>query len=124
MRNFRELRVWEKAHNFVIDVYRHSKGFPSEERYGLTSHIRKSVTSIPSNIAEGCGRDSEKDLSRFLSYAAGSASETEYQILLARDLGYLNEKEYDHLSSLVIEVKRMLYSLIQSLSSPTVEGGD
>ena len=121
MRNFRELKVWEKAHNFVIDVYRHSKTFPPEERYGLTSHIRKSATSIPSNIAEGCGRDSEKELSRFLSYAAGSASESEYQILLAHELGYLNEKEYDHLSLLVTEVKRMLYSLIQSLSSPRVE---
>jgi len=117
MRDFRELNVWQKAHSFALDVYRHSKRFPSDERFGLTSHLRKSATSIPSNIAEGCGRESEKELSRFLIIAAGSASETEYQILLAHELDYLNKDEHDHLHALVTEVKRMLYSLIQRMSS-------
>ena len=117
MRDFRELKVWEKAHGLVLDVYRHSREFPSEERYGLTSHLRKSAVSIPSNIAEGCGRNSEKELSRFLSYAAGSASETEYQVLLAHDLGYLSKEQHEHVKSLVTEVKRMLYALMRSLSS-------
>ncbi len=117
MRDFSELKVWEKAHNLVLDVYRQSKGLPSDERSGLTSHLRKSVASIPSNIAEGCGRESEKELSRFLSIAAGSARETEYQLLLAHDLGYLSNDEHNHLHMLVTEVNRMLYSLIQSLSA-------
>ena len=116
MREFRELKVWQKAHSFVLDLYRHTMGFPSEERFGLTSHLRKSATSIPSNIAEGCGRRSEKEFSRFLGIAAGSASETEYQLQLAHDLGYLTDGEYQHLSALVTEVKRMLYSLIQRVS--------
>ena len=118
VRDFRELKVWQKAHSFVLDVYRHTTAFPSEERYGLTSHLRKSATSIPSNIAEGCGRRSEKELSRFLGIAAGSASETEYQLLLAHELDYLGESEYLHLSGLISEVKRMLYSLIQKVSPP------
>jgi len=117
MRDFRELRVWQKAHGLVLDVCRHSNSFPSDERFGLTAHLRKSATSIPSNIAEGCGRKSEKEFARFLSIAAGSTSETEYQLLLARDLGYLEEKPYAHLNQLVNEVKRMLNSLIQKLTA-------
>ena len=116
MRDFRDLKVWQKAHSLVLDVYRLSR-FPSDERFGLTSHLRKSAISIPSNIAEGCGRESERELARFLSIAAGSASETQYQILLAYDLSYLKNEEYDHLNALVTEVKRMLYSLHQKVSA-------
>jgi four helix bundle protein len=97
-------------------VYRHTRGFPIEERFGLTSHLRKSASSITSNIAEGCGRNSDKDLARFLSIAAGSASETEYQLLLARDLGYLTPEDHLALDREVNEVKRMLNSLIQTLN--------
>jgi four helix bundle protein len=82
MRDFRELKVWQKAHQVALNVFRHSRSFPAEERFGLTAHLRKSATSVPSNIAEGCGRDTEKELGRFLSIAAGSASELEYQLLL------------------------------------------
>ena len=117
MRDFRELNVWRKSHRFVLDVYQHSSQFPSGERFGLTSHLRKSATSIPSNIAEGCGRESEKELSRFLTIAAGSASEAEYQILLAHELRYLSRDDHDHLHTQVTEVKRMLYALIQKMSS-------
>jgi len=116
LKDFRDLKVWGKAHGFVLDVYRNSRDFPADERFGLTVHLRRSATSITSNIAEGCGRGTDKDFARFLTIAAGSASETEYQILLARDLGYLSHETYGALDSQVNEVKRMLNSLIQTLN--------
>ena len=76
MRDYRKLKVWEKAHQFVLEVYRATSAFPREERFGLTREVRRSATSVPSNIAEGCGRESEREFARFLSIAAGSASET------------------------------------------------
>ena len=115
MRDFRELTVWQKAHELVLDIYRHTRGFPPDERCGLTTHLRKTATSIGSNIAEGCGRESEAELARFLSIAAGSASETEYQLCLARDLGYLSNQTHEYLDTQVNEVKRMLNSFIQKL---------
>jgi four helix bundle protein len=115
VKDFRDLKVWEKAHEFVLETYRESRGFPTDERFGLTAHIRRSASSITSNIAEGCGRETDKDFARFLTIAAGSASETEYQLLLARDLGYLSSESHIHLNSQVNEVKRMLNSLIQTL---------
>ena len=117
MRDFRELKVWRKAHQLALGVYRHSRGFPAEERCGLTAHLRKSATSVPSNIAEGCGRDTEKELGRFLSIAAGSASELQYQLLLAHDLEYLPRDAHAELAEQVAEVKRMLFRFMQSLSS-------
>ena len=87
----------QKAPNYALDVYRHSKSFPSDERFGLTAHLRKSAISISSNIAEGCGRYSEKDFARFLNIAAGSTSETECELLLACDLGYPEDEPYAHL---------------------------
>ena len=87
MRSFKELLVWQKAHRFALDVYGATRDFPSEERFGLTSQLRRSAASIASNIAEGCGRVGGRDLARFLSIAAGSASEAEYQLLLSCDLG-------------------------------------
>ena len=116
MRDFREIKVWQKAHRFVLDVYLQSRSFPSDERFGLTAHLRKSATSVPSNIAEGCGRESEREFARFLTIAAGSASESEYQLLLARDLGYLKHDNHRQLDGQVNEVKRMLNRFIQKLS--------
>jgi four helix bundle protein len=115
VRDFRQLKVWQKAHVLVLDLYRHARTFPPEERFGLTAHLLRSATSIPSNIAEGCGRNSDIELARFLSIAAGSASETEYQLLLARDLGYLPEPVHHGLDAQVNEVKRMLNSFVQRL---------
>ena len=115
MRDFKELKVWQKAHRLVIEIYRHSRSFPPDERFGLTAHLRKSATSVPSNIAEGCGREGERELARFLSIAAGSASEAEYQLLLARDLGYLPPDVHRQLDDQVNEVKRMLNSFIRAL---------
>lgn len=117
MRDFNQLKVWQKAHGLVLELYRVARTFPSEERYALTTHLLKSATSIPSNIAEGCGRSTPAELARFLSIAAGSASETEYQLLLARDLGYISADDHSDLDHRVNEVKRMLNSFIQRLTT-------
>lgn len=111
MRDFRKLKVWEKSHQLTLDIYKSTTNFPKEERYGLTSQMRRSASSVPSNIAEGCGRDSQPQFARFLNISSGSASELEYQIILAKDLKFLNSENYKQLTSNVTEVKRMLTSL-------------
>jgi len=108
VRDYRDLRVWRKSHELVLDVYRETRSFPAEERYGLTAQIRRSAGSVPSNIAEGCGRSTEPDFQRFLSIGSGSNSEFDYQLLLSHDLGYLNEKQYPILRGKTAEVRRML----------------
>jgi four helix bundle protein len=117
MRDFKELKVWHKAHQLVLVVYRQTTTFPAEERFGLTAHLRKTALSIPSNIAEGCGRQSERELARFLSIAAGSTSELDYQLLLAHDLGYLPDDSFHLLTEQVGEVRRMLCRFLQSLEA-------
>jgi four helix bundle protein len=116
MRDFRDLKVWQKAHRFALSIYRQTQGFPPEERFGLTNQLRRAAASVASNIAEGCGRDGERELARFLSIAAGSASETEYQLLLARDLGYIPDDGYRQLDMQANEIKRMLNAFIRTLS--------
>lgn len=86
MQSFRNLRVWKKSHSLTLDVYASSRTFPREEMYGLTSQMRRSSASIGMNIAEGCCRKGDIEMARFLQMAMGSASELEYQLLLARDL--------------------------------------
>lgn len=115
MRDFHELKVWQKAHRFALDLYRDTQGFPAEERFGLTTQLRRAAVSVASNIAEGCGREGERDFARFLSIAGGSASEVEYQLLLARDLGYLPDEVHRRLDAQINEVKRMLNSFIRTL---------
>jgi four helix bundle protein len=117
MRDFRDLQVWQKAHRLTLEVYRATRSFPTEERYGMTAQLRRSAASIPTNIAEGCGRDGERELARFISIAAGSASETEYHLMLARDLEYLPPPEHDRLTGLVTEVKKMLGGLHRKLTA-------
>lgn len=117
MKDFRELKVWEKAHQLTLAVYRHTASFPREELYGLTSQLRRSCASIPANLAEGCGRNGDAELSRFCSIAMGSASELEYHLLLARDLQLINAKDYSDLAQRTIEVKRMLTGLLQTLTA-------
>lgn len=113
MKNFRDLSVWDKGHQLTLSVYRTTGSFPKHELYGLTSQIRRCCSSIPANIAEGCGRGSDPEFGRFLQIAMGSASELEYHLLLAKDLGFLEEAAHQQLANRVIEVKRMLTSLIQ-----------
>jgi four helix bundle protein len=117
MKDFKKLKVWEKAHRLTLNVYEASSNFPREELYGLTSQIRRSCVSIPTNISEGCGRSSDTDFARFLQIAMGSASEVEYLLLLGRDLRLLLRQDYEELTGEVIEIKRMLTSLIKTLRS-------
>jgi len=117
MRDFKDLLVWRKANRFALDVYEHSRGFPAEERFGLTSQLRRAAVSTASNIAEGCGRESERELARYLSMAAGSVSEAEYQLLLAHDLGFLRDEAHQQLDPQANEIKRMLNSFIQKLTA-------
>ncbi len=115
MQSFRNLKVWEKAHVLTLDVYKSSKCFPRDEFYGLTSQMRRASVSIGSNIAEGACRGDDTDFARFLQMAAGSASELEYHLLLARDLELPQTSDYQRLSDGTIEVKRMLASLMRKL---------
>ena len=121
MKAFRDLAVWEKAHSLTMKVYRLTRGFPNEERYGLTSQLRRSASSIPCNIAEGCGRNSDADLARFLDIAMGSASETEYQLLLVHDLEYISTPDYEVLNNEIEEIKRMLAGFIKKLRQHKAE---
>ena len=115
MQDFRRLKVWRKAHELVLDVYATTKQFPITERYGLASQLQKSASSIPTNLAEGCGRGSVGAFAAFAQIAFGSESETEYQLLLARDLGYIRPENHSKLAVQVTEVKRMLASLLRTL---------
>ena len=117
MRDFKELRVWQHGHRLTLAVYKATRVFPKEELYGLTSQLRRASTSIPSNIAEGTGRGSDAEMVRFLRIALGSANETEYQLLLAHDLGYLSDADYEPLKEDTLAVKRMLNAFIQTLSA-------
>lgn len=117
MRDFRKLKVWEQAHSLALDVYKETRNFPSSEIYGLTSQMRRCATSIPSNIAEGCGRAGGADFQRFLVIAMGSASELEYQLLLAKDLNLLKKEPWESLSQQTVSVKRMLGTLINKLKA-------
>ena len=117
MRNFRELKVWQKAHKFTLGVYKCTQSFPRTELYALTSQLRRAAASIEANIAEGCGRRSDREMARFLRIAMGSATETECFLLLARDLGYLQAGECDDLESALNEAKRMIHSLLQRIES-------
>jgi len=117
MRDFRSLQVWEKAHKLTLVVYKATHAFPKGELYGLTSQLRRAAASIPTNIAEGCGRDGENELGRFMQIAMGSASEVEYLLLLARDLGYLENAIYQPIERDTTEVKRMLTAFILKLKA-------
>ena len=115
MQDFKKLGVWEKAHSLTVEVYKVTTVFPKEEQYGLTSQIRRSSVSIGSNIVEGCGRDGNVEFGRFLQIAMGSLYELEYQLLLARDLKYLDEKVYSTLNNSLAEIRKMMVSLIRKL---------
>ena len=115
VKDFRRLEVWEKAHQMVLAVYRATNSLPRFELYGLTSQIRRAAASIPANIAEGCGRMTDGDFARFLQIAMGSATELDYHLLLAKDLGFLSECDYQNLSQMVHRVKSMLAPLIRKV---------
>jgi four helix bundle protein len=113
--DFRDLKVWQKAHDLTLDVYRSTAGFPKQEMYGLVSQMRGCAVSVGSNIAEGKGRRGDAEFGRFIQIASGSLTELEYQLLLSRDLKYLPEDEYQSINGRVAEVSRMLLSLQQKV---------
>jgi four helix bundle protein len=117
VRNFRHIKAWQKGHELVLQAYRCTASFPDSERYGLTSQIRRAAVSVPANIAEGCGRNSEPDFARFLHIAMGSASELEYLFLVSRDLGFVPADTHNDLERRVVEVKRMLTGFTQKLKA-------
>lgn len=114
MTTHKDLTVWKKSMNLVILIYKFTSQFPKEELFGLTSQMRRAAVSIPSNIAEGHGRHSEKELIRFLFISLGSASELETQLLLSRKLDFLDEDSYNQLNELHNEIIKMLVALIRS----------
>jgi len=115
MKDFRDLKVWEKAHELALDCYGITAGFPKHEIFGIVAQIRRSGSSIAANIAEGCGRGGNAEFQRLLQMAMGSASELEYHILLSRDLHFLEHDPRDLLRDKVIEIKKMLASLIRKV---------
>jgi four helix bundle protein len=115
VKDFRDLQVWQKSHDLTLKVYEHTQAYPKQEIYGLVSQLRRSSASIPTNIAEGCGRRGNGEFHKFLQIATGAASEVEYQLLLSKDLQYLSMEDYSKLSEAVVEVKRMLASLINKV---------
>ena len=113
MKNYKKLIVWQKAHALALLLYKATKDFPKAEQFNLTSQIRRAATSIPTNVAEGCGKFTQPDFANFLQTSLGSSNEVEYLILLSHDLGYLKDDDsYKNLYSQVNEVKAMLISLI------------
>ena len=117
MKDFHELKVWQKAHQLTLTIYQITAVFPREELYGLTSQLRRCSSSIPANLAEGCGRNGDAEFARFCSIAMGSASELEYHLLLAKDLKLIKPKDHMELSQRATELKRMLTALLQKLNA-------
>jgi four helix bundle protein len=117
MKNFKELKVWQRSHRLTLSVYKLTKTFPKEELYGLVSQMRRACVSIAANIAEGCGKNSDADFGRYLSIANGSASELAYYLLLANDLKILTDKEYVVLHNYITVIMKMLYSLKRKLKA-------
>ncbi len=117
MKDFRRLKVWEKVHLLTLDIYRVTAHFPREETYGLTSQMRRCSASMGANIAEGCGKQGNNELHRFLYIASGSASELDYHLLLARDLMYLAEIDYQRIDKKLVEARRMLTALLQKVGA-------
>jgi four helix bundle protein len=111
VRNYKDLRVWEEAHRLTLAIYTVTQGFPKDERFGLTSQVRRASASIAANLAEGSGRRSDGEMARFIQIAMGSGAELSYHLLLARDLGFLKNEEYADSNSAIDRVMRMLSAL-------------
>ncbi len=119
MQDFKNLKVWQDSHQLVLEIYKLTTSFPKEELYGLVSQLRRSAVSIPNNIAEGCGRGGQKELANFLNIAMGSACEVEYLLLLALDLKFLMDPQYQSIYGSLVAIKKMLTSLIKKVRFKT-----
>jgi len=117
VQDFHDLKVWQKAHQLTLEVYRITAEFPRTELYGLTSQLRRAGASIPANLAEGCGRNGSAELARFCSIAMGSACELEYHLLLAKDLKLIKPQDHEELTQRTTELKRMLTALHKKLKT-------
>ena len=115
MRDFKKYDIWKLSHVFTLKIYDLTKSYPKDEMYGLISQIRRASSSIPTNISEGCGRDSDAEFNRFLTIALGSASEVEYQLILSKDLNYIDKTSFITLNEEINTIKRKIYSLKQKL---------
>ena len=115
MRDFRQLKIWEKSHSLTLRIYQITQTFPKEELFSLTSQMRRSSSSIPTNIAEGCGRGSNMDYARFLQIAVGSSYELDYQILLAKDLKYIDNAIYAELNNEISSLQKQIVALMQKV---------
>ncbi|MDY6292500.1 MAG: four helix bundle protein [Bacteroidales bacterium] len=115
MIDFKTLNYWKKAYKFSLDIYRETTSFPREEKYGLTSQIRRAAISIPINISEGSGRNSKKEFANFLQISLGSASEVECELLLSKDIGYLNPEKCLYLLNELSEIRKMIFSYRESI---------
>jgi four helix bundle protein len=115
MRNYKDLRVWDEAHRLTLTVYKATQAFPKDERFGLTSQIRRASVSIAANLAEGCGRRSDGEMARYVQIAMGSGAELSYHLLLAKDLGFLREEYFADLSARIDRVMKMLSALVGKL---------
>ena len=115
MQDFRELRVWQRAHALTLSVYRATASFPKDERFGLTIQLRRAASSIAANLAEGCGRNGDAEFARFCSISMGSASELDYHLLLAKDLDLIAVSDYSELARQTAILRRMLNVLLQKL---------
>lgn len=118
MKNYKNFQVWQKSHQLTLDVYKVVRNFPKEEMFGLTSQMKRASSSIPMNIAEGCGRNSNRDFARFLIISFGSANELEYQIILSIDLNFISFEQGQILLIQIEEIKKMLNGLITRLNNP------
>jgi len=116
MRDFKKYDIWQLSHELTLEVYKVSNFFPKDEIYGLTSQIRRATSSIPTNISEGCGRNSDKEFNQFLNIALGSAVETEYLIILSKDLNYLDELKFIDFKTKINTIKSKIYKLREKLN--------
>ncbi len=116
MKDFRDLHVWERSHQLTLAIYAETLKFPREELYGLTSQIRRRAVSVGANIAEGCGKTGNNEFQRYLQIAAGSASELDYELFLAKDLGYLPKTDHARIAEELSQIRKMLSSLLRKLN--------
>jgi four helix bundle protein len=117
MNYFKELKVWQKSIDLVTDTYLLTRNFPKEELFGLVSQIRRCIVSVPSNIAEGCGRKSQKDFSNFLGISLGSSFEFETQLIISKNIGYLTDEQFNKLESEIQHIQNMIIKLQTSLEN-------
>lgn len=117
MNNFRELVVWQKSIDLVVAIYELTKKFPNEEKFGLTTQMQRSATSIPSNVAEGAGRNSGASFKQFVTIAIGSSHELETQMIISKKLGYINVDSYEMVISDLTAIQKMLYGLYNSIKA-------